>query len=207
VGDADEIHAGSGDDLVAAQMGDDTVWGDDGNDGRSPAISNDVVFGVTATIDRRDICGWLGLARSDGAVGQLTTSMAAKATTTSWGDGGADIESAARATIAARQQRPCGADHLRARPRPTMAATTERWRVTTRWSWRCGHDTPWRRWRRWPDGRPDQTSGHLPGRRLSDGGAATTSCAVAGSDRHSCEAISCRARRATTISMAVAWRS
>src|SRR5207244_13613577 len=45
VGDADEIHAGSGDDLVAAQGGDDTVWGDDGNDTISGDEGDDVIFG------------------------------------------------------------------------------------------------------------------------------------------------------------------
>ncbi|MEO8674227.1 MAG: calcium-binding protein [Casimicrobiaceae bacterium] len=45
VGDADEIHAGSGDDLANAMVGDDRVWGDDGNDTISGDQGNDVLFG------------------------------------------------------------------------------------------------------------------------------------------------------------------
>ncbi|MCC7326374.1 MAG: hypothetical protein IT521_06175 [Burkholderiales bacterium] len=45
VGDADEIHAGSGDDVVSALFGDDTVWGDDGNDTISGGDGDDAVFG------------------------------------------------------------------------------------------------------------------------------------------------------------------
>ncbi len=45
VGDADEIHAGSGDDYVNAEYGDDTAWGDDGDDIISGADGNDALFG------------------------------------------------------------------------------------------------------------------------------------------------------------------
>ncbi len=44
-GDADEIHAGSGDDYVFAEMGDDTAWGDDGNDTMNGDAGADVLFG------------------------------------------------------------------------------------------------------------------------------------------------------------------
>ena len=45
VGAADEIYAGSGDDLVFASMGADTVWGDDGNDTMSGGHEADALFG------------------------------------------------------------------------------------------------------------------------------------------------------------------
>jgi len=45
VGDADEIHAGSGDDYVFGQKGDDTIWADDGNDTVAGGADDDVMFG------------------------------------------------------------------------------------------------------------------------------------------------------------------
>jgi Ca2+-binding RTX toxin-like protein len=44
-GDADTIHAGSGDDLILGLYGDDEIWGDDGNDIASGNAGADKIFG------------------------------------------------------------------------------------------------------------------------------------------------------------------